>query len=105
MIILHVDIAAHPDRVADFLAATLRNAEASVAEPGILRFDVLTDEADRAHVVLIEVYRDADAVAAHKRTPHYLSWRETVADMMAKPRTPTTFSAVFPAGEDGWSSR
>lgn len=104
MIVLHVDIAVHPDRVAEFLAATSRNAAASIAEPGVVRFDVLSDDADPAHVVLVEVYRDAAAVAAHKTAPHYAIWRDTVADMMARPRIPTTFSAVFPTGEDGWSS-
>ena len=57
-----------PDRVEDFLAATLANARASLTEPGVLRFDVLQDQADPAHVVLVEVYRDADAPAAHKLT-------------------------------------
>ena len=62
----------------------------------MLRFDVIQDEADAAHVVLVEVYRDADAAAAHKLTPHYAAWRDAVADMMAEPRASVRFSAVFP---------
>jgi (4S)-4-hydroxy-5-phosphonooxypentane-2,3-dione isomerase len=46
--------------------------------------------------VLTEVYRD-DASAAHKATPHYAVWRDSVAEMMAEPRASTRFSAVFPA--------
>jgi autoinducer 2-degrading protein len=55
-------------------------------------------------VVLVEVYRDAGAAAAHKQEPHYAAWRDTVAEMMAGPRASTRFSAVFPTGADGWAA-
>jgi autoinducer 2-degrading protein len=104
MLVVHVHVRVRRDRVEDFLAATLVNARASLAEPGVLRFDVIQDQADPAHVVLVEVYRDADAPAAHKLTPHYAAWRGAVAEMMAEPRSSVSFSAVFPAGSDGWAS-
>ncbi len=90
--------------MADFLAATVVNARASLAEPGVLRFDVLQDDADPAHVILAEVYRDADASAAHKQTPHYGTWRDAVAEMMAQPRAPAKFSAVFPGEPGDWAT-
>jgi len=65
---------------------------------------VLQDQADPQHVVLVEVYRDDDASAAHKLTPHYVTWRDTVAEMMAEPRQSTRFSAVFPDGADRWAT-
>ena len=104
MLVVHVHARVLPGRVEDFLAATLVNARASLAEPGVLRFDVIQDEADPAHVVLVEVYRDAEAPAAHKLTPHYAAWRDGVAEMMAEPRASTSFAAVFPAGGEGWAS-
>jgi len=104
MLVVHVHARVRADRVADFLAATQINAKASLGEPGVLRFDVIQDQADPAHVVLVEVYRDDDASAAHKLTPHYATWRDTVAGMMAEPRASTRFTAVFPAGGDGWVS-
>lgn len=93
-----------PERVDQFLEATLANARASVQEPGVLRFDVVQDQADPAHVVLVEVYRDAGAPAAHKATAHYAAWRDAVEEMMARPRASTRFSAVFPDGHAGWSA-
>src|SRR5215468_5898230 len=104
MLVVHVHARVRPDRVADFLAATLVNARASLAEPGVLRFDVIQDQADPAHVVLVEVYRDADAPAAHKLTPHYAVWRDAVAEMMAEPRGAEKDSAVFPDAGGGWVS-
>jgi autoinducer 2-degrading protein len=104
MLVVHVHVRVRPGQVEEFLAATLVNARASLAEPGVLRFDVIQDEADSAHVVLVEVYRDADASAAHKLTPHYAAWRDAVAEMMAEPRASTRFSAVFPPDGEGWAS-
>jgi len=104
LLIVHVDIAVIPERVADFLDATTTNATASLTEPGVVRFDVITDRSDPSHVVLVEVYRNGGAALAHKQTQHYATWRDTVADMMARPRTSVTYSPVFPAAVSGWLS-
>src|SRR2546425_863057 len=104
MLVVHVHASVRSGRVEDFLAATLVNARASLGEPGVLRFDVIQDQDDPAHVVLVEVYRDADASAAHKLTAHYAAWRDAVAEMMAEPRASARYIAVFPAGAGGWAS-
>ena len=104
MLIVHVHVRVRPGRTADFLAATLVNARASLGEPGVVRFDVIQDNDDPNHVVLVEVYRDADGAAAHKQEPHYATWRDTVAEMMAEPRASAKFSAVFPAGPGDWAT-
>ena len=104
MLVVHVHVRVRPGRVDDFLAATLANARASLAEPGVLRFDVIQDQDDPEHLVLVEVYRDGDASAAHKQTAHYATWRDRVAEMMAEPRRSQKYSAVFPAGGEGWAS-
>jgi autoinducer 2-degrading protein len=104
MLVVHIQVRVRSGRVEDFLAATRVNARASLGEPGVLRFDVLQDQDDPAHVVLTEVYRDADASAAHKLTPHYAAWRDLVAEMMAGPRSSARYSAVFPDRIEGWAS-
>src|SRR5689334_15228113 len=96
LLIVEVSVHVKPDAVDAFLAATLANARASVAEPGIARFDVLADREDPTRFVLVEVYRTADAPAAHKATAHYAAWRDAVADLMAEPRTSRKFVNVFP---------
>lgn len=96
LLVVHVDIAVVPEHLDAFLAATKANAAASRREPGILRFDVLTDRSDAAHVVLVEVYVDEAAAAAHKETAHYATWRDTVAPMMARPRVGTRYVNTSP---------
>ena len=44
--------------------------------------------------MLYEVYKSDEAAAAHKKTSHYLKWRETVEDMMVKPREGVKYSPV-----------
>ena len=102
MLVVHVHVRVKADDLDAFLPATLANARASIEEPGVLRFDVIQDEADPTHVVLVEVYRDAEAAAAHKETTHYATWRDTVVDMMAEPRASTKFSALFPTEAERW---
>lgn len=99
MIIVHVHVHVRPEAVEPFRAATLANARASVREPGVVRFDVIQQADDPTRFVLVEIYRDGEAPAAHKATAHYAAWRDAVADMMAGPRSSTRYEAVFPAGE------
>lgn len=101
MLIVHVDVNVKPEAIDAFLVATIENARNSIQEPGIARFDVIQDQADPAHFVLVEVYRTADDPARHKETAHYATWRDTVAEMMARPRTSVKYANCFP-GEDGW---
>lgn len=101
MFVVCVHVHVKPEAVADFSEATIENARLSVQEPGIARFDVVQQEDDATRFVLIEVYRTAEAAAAHKETAHYAKWRDAVATMMAEPRHSVKYSAVFPDPE-GW---
>ena len=101
MLVVHVHVRTRPDSVDAFKAATLANARESLEEPGIARFDIIQQQDDPSRFVLIEVYRTAQAPAAHKETAHYLTWRDAVAPLMAEPRSSVKFSNVFPA-DDRW---
>lgn len=96
MLIVHVHVHVRSECVEAFKTATLTNARLSLLEPGVLRFDVAQQADDPAKFVLIEIYRDAAANAAHKETAHYAVWRDTVAPMMAEQRFSVKFNPVFP---------
>jgi len=85
MLVVHVHVQVKPECVEAFRAATLANAQASVKESGIARFDVVQQADDPTRFVLVEVYRDEQAPAKHKETAHYAAWRDAVAPMMAQP--------------------
>jgi autoinducer 2-degrading protein len=90
-----------PDQVEAFRAASLANAAASVREPGCVRFDVAQETAEPTRFLLVEIYRGQEGAAAHKQTAHYQTWRDTVAPMMAEPRTNKSYATVTPAAT--WS--
>lgn len=99
LLIVHVHVHVKPESIDAFIAATVDNARASLQEPGIARFDVVQSSDDPTRFVLVEVYASAEAPAAHKQTAHYATWRDTVADMMAEPRSSTKYQNCFPASE------
>ena len=97
MLIVHVFVHVLPGSVDAFIEATTANANASVLEPGIARFDVVQSLEDPTRFVLVEAYRSDEAATAHKETAHYATWRDTVADMMAEPRSPVRYRDIaFP---------
>lgn len=96
MQIVHVHVHVKPEFVEAFRKATIENAANSVEEPGIARFDVIQQADDPTRFVLIEVYRTAAAPGAHKETPHYKRWANTVMEMMAEPRQSVKYANVFP---------
>ncbi|MCX8155658.1 MAG: antibiotic biosynthesis monooxygenase [Verrucomicrobiae bacterium] len=101
LLVVHVHVHVKPECVEAFKEATLANARASLQEPGIARFDVVQQADDPTRFVLVEVYRTPEAPAAHKATAHYALWRDTVAPMMATPRSSVKYANLFPA-DGGW---
>lgn len=92
--LVYVDV--KPDCVEKFAKVSAYNHDHSRIEPGNVRFDVLQSREDPTQFVLYEVYADEDAAAEHKKTEHYLRWRDEVAAYMASPRhalhtTPVAF--------------
>jgi quinol monooxygenase YgiN len=101
MVILHVQAKVKPESVEAFRQATIVNASSSRrTEPGVVRFDVLQQRDDPTRFMLIEVYRNDEAMAAHKETPHYQVWRDTVTPMMAEPRMRTEYANTYPEDKD-----
>lgn len=100
MLVVHVHVRVKPECIDAFKQATLENARQSIQEPGIFRFDVLQSQEEASRFVLVEIYRNAEAPARHKETHHYQVWRDTVAGMMAEPRTSARFANCYPTDHD-----
>jgi autoinducer 2-degrading protein len=98
IVLVHVHV--KPESVEVFKQATIENASNSVQEAGIARFDVIQQADDPTRFILVEVYKNAEAPAAHKATAHYARWRDTVAEMMAEPRQGIKYTNLFPNDEN-----
>lgn len=94
IVLVHVHV--KPEMVDAFKQATVENANQSVKEEGVERFDVIQQNDDPTRFILVEVYKTDKASFAHKQTAHYLKWRDTVAEMMAEPRQGIKYSNIYP---------
>ena len=99
IVLVHVNVKSQ--FVEAFKQASIENANHSVQEAGVARFDVIQQTEDPTKFILIEVYKTADAPAAHKETAHYARWRDMVAEMMSEPRQGIKYTNVFPS-DDNW---
>lgn len=81
--------------LAEFRAALIENAQATATEPGNLRFETYQDAEDLHKFILFEIFASDTARQAHFEAPHFLKFRQTVADMVMERRV-QTLAAVHP---------
>ncbi len=92
-----VRMSVRPEHAADFVAATEANVAASRLESGVELFELVEDPGHPVRFVLVEVFRSADAAEEHKRTRHFLTWREAAEPMMTEPWRVVTYLRVAPS--------
>ena len=74
---MHVIVGTHKikrEHLSEYLESMRAYAAVCVAEPGCVRYEVLQDLAEPTVVCLVEVFRDAEAFAAHQRSEHHDRW-------------------------------
>ena len=89
-----------------FYLHSLANAQRSILETGVARFDVLRrvdGGGDGSEFLFVEVYRNKEAPDAHKATTHYAAWRDGVAASMSAARTAVKYTTLFPPASQ-WST-
>jgi quinol monooxygenase YgiN len=96
LVYLHIK----PEFVEMFKTVSQDNAQGSLEEAGIVRFDVLQQGDDPNRFLLYEVYHSPDDQLKHRETAHYQRWKDAVADMMAEPRVGIRYTNVAPADEN-----
>jgi (4S)-4-hydroxy-5-phosphonooxypentane-2,3-dione isomerase len=86
MPILHTaHLRVHDDAVSAFRERLLRHARTTLdQEAGCHRFDVNQDTTDPALFLLIEIYADDAALETHRKSAHYLQFREDVKDWVTE---------------------
>ncbi len=105
MFVACVSVFVKPEFREVFIEASLENARNTRKEPKNLRFDVLQCLDDPNRFFLYEVYRDETGLDDHKTTTHYQKWRDSVEEMMAKPREGVKHKNLFPQTEEGFFSK
>ncbi len=96
MFVVHINIQIKPEYIEEFKQLCVENAQNSVKEPGIKRFDCLQQSDDPTRFVLVEAYLDESGVTQHKQTAHYNKWRGEAEKMLVGERTRTRYIPVWP---------
>ena len=89
-----------PEGVEAYKAVTLENAQKTVLEPGVIRFDVFQDSTDPTHFSLFEVYQDLAARDAHLETEHLLKFKDVYFATQARKGNGDEFIALYPEEGD-----
>ncbi len=85
-----------PEHRDDFIEATKKNRDASIQEPGNIRFDILQSEDDPNRFLFYEAYESWETAAAHRETDHFTLWREEVKEeWLEVPREVNKYTALF----------
>lgn len=102
MIATLVYVHVKPDYIEPFIEASRLNHESSLKEAGNIRFDIIQKADDPSSFVFYEVFKDEQAIADHKKTAHYLRWRQTVEPWMAIPREGVKHNPLYPENRERW---
>ena len=102
MIVTCVYIHVKQEAVENFIALTKVNHIESVKETGNLRFDLIQQSDDPCRFMLYEAYEFEEEAANHKTMQHYLTWRDSVQDMMAEPRYGVRYNIIEPNNRNEW---
>ncbi|HZA25964.1 MAG TPA: putative quinol monooxygenase [Dehalococcoidia bacterium] len=102
MYCIFVTIQVKPGFADRFKEASLGDGQGSVRdEPNCFRFDIHQNESDPNRFHLYEVYADRAAHLAHRETPHYKKWRDTVQQWFDGEPQRVEMTTIFPS-ESGW---
>ena len=102
MIAIFVTIKIKDGFVDQFKQASLKDSQGSVKdEPGCFRFDILQNNEHQNEFHLYEVYENPHALDAHRDTPHYKKWRQTVEPWFDGELNRVSMNTIFPS-DSGW---
>ena len=84
LLVLVVTVKTDPSIVDRLKPAMLHNAEQSVLENDCYQFDVIVSQEDENTFMFYEVYKDEEALASHRKTPHFLNYFNLMQELGEK---------------------
>ena len=83
-LVLVVTVKADPSVVERLKPAMLHNAEQSALEDTCYQFDVNVSQDDENTFLFYEVYKDEEALAEHRKSPHFLNYFNLMQELGGK---------------------
>ena len=87
-----------PAQLESYKAVVKEQIETSVrVEPGVLALYAVSQKDNPAHVIVFEMYTDADAYRAHLETPHFKKYKAKTQDMVKSLKLVETVPIILSA--------
>ena len=87
-----------PAQLESYKGVAKEQIEASVrVEPGVLALYAVSQKDNPAHVIVFEMYTDADAYRAHLETPHFKKYKAKTQDMVKSLKLVETVPIILSA--------
>lgn len=87
MITIVVNAEVKFEHVQNFIDATKKSQVGTLQEDGCTRYEILQNPVETNKFILIETYKNEDAINIHKETEHFKEWRMVTYEWMLVPRT------------------
>ena len=91
-----VEINVHEFKLDELIEVFPQNHLCYVKDAGTLRLYLLSDPEANSRFYIYEAYKDEDAVAFHKTTPHYKTCVAKLESLMTGPRKKRLFNGLMP---------
>ncbi|SNZ14067.1 Quinol monooxygenase YgiN [Terribacillus aidingensis] len=85
MIIIHARMAVKPEKKEEFLKEIDAVVEGSRAEAGNNSYDLYQDPKDANSLIMVENWKDMDAVQAHNSSSHFQKFSAAAKEMLSAP--------------------
>ncbi|MFP7479344.1 putative quinol monooxygenase [Terribacillus saccharophilus] len=87
MIIIHARMSVEPEKREEFLQEIEAVMQGSQAEAGNNSYDLFQDPKDANSFVMVENWKDMEAVQAHNTSSHFQKFSEAAKKMLSAPLT------------------
>ena len=92
MMLIHANLQVKPDQEQAFLEEAKVLIQASREEAGNIRYDLMKSTEQAGHFTMVEVWEDAEAIAAHNKSEHFTAFGQKASAFMAAPLELNVFS-------------
>ncbi|WP_078393465.1 putative quinol monooxygenase [Shouchella patagoniensis] len=93
MIIIHARMSVKPESKEEFLQEIEAVIEASRAEAGNTSYDLFQDPKETTNFVMVENWKDMEAVQAHNTSSHFQKFIAAAKEMLSTPLQADVYQA------------
>lgn len=94
MIIIHAFIKVKPEHREAFLAKTKEVTAGTLAEEGVLSYRLYEDAEQPNSFVMLETWKDHQAIQSHQESAHFQRFMADVQVMMSEPTNVSIYAAT-----------